>query len=536
MTEIEELLVRITGDYSGLKTATSKANAELASVGSSGGSVSGGSRAAGKESKDAEAAAKDAEKAGKDAEVAGKEASVGMKDAEAAAKGLGKAAGGAGSGLFSMIGGLTGLPPQAALAVGAIAAVVAISYAAVQTADAVNIQEGKLSTALKDHGESYDKLKPKIDAAIKSNEDYGYTASDTRDMVTKLTEAGISYSQVQDAMGPIMDLARAKNISLSDATEIYTKAMMGSAKGLKDLGIILPSVSAAAADVTKATAAETAAEKALAVAQGGVKTASQNLKDKQAALAIEEDKLKGKHHLTAAEALALQKAHEAVTAASDKLKTAQGKVASESDKLKEAQKALTLAQQGGVDKGARLAAVNKDLEKAVGGQKKNVSDIQVDQAKLNDAWEKFSVKVAPLVHTAFADLIDFGTELVDILTNAIDGVGQLNDDLGRLGSTIQNSPLHQLSNTLSGAASTVGSWIPKFASGGIVSGRTGGVHAIIGEGGEDEAVIPRHLWPALGKGGGGNNVTLTVINPKPEPASTSVQRELLKLAALGYVS
>ena len=60
--------------------------------------------------------------------------------------------------------------------------------------------------------------------------------------------------------------------------------------------------------------------------------------------------------------------------------------------------------------------------------------------------------------------------------------------------------------------------------------------------------VPSDQWAFLHKGeavitasqnasgGGKAQITLTVNNPTPEPASTSIQRELLKLASLGYVS
>jgi len=381
----------------------------------------------------------------KDATAASKDASVAVKDATSVVKDLGKNASNAASGLVSMVSSLTGLPPQAALAGAALAITVGVLYEAGQTSDAVNQQVSQLTIAMQDHGESYVDLAPKVDAAIKSGEQYGYTADDTRASILKMTEAGITMGEAQDALGPIMDLARAKNISLSDATEIYTKAMMGSAKGLKDLGIILPSVSAAAADVEKATAKVTTAQDNLTKAQDAGKKAGENLSVAQQELAIVQDSLKGKTTLTAAESLKLQQAQDKVTTAQEALTQAATKTTDAQDKLKAAQDALTLAQNGGVDKAARLAQINADLTKAVGDQRASVTPMEVAQAKMNDTWERFAVTVGPWaqkefvwIETAVANLASSAMDLIDWLSNLWGSISKLNGPLGTVRDVILN--------------------------------------------------------------------------------------------------
>lgn len=49
-----------------------------------------------------------------------------------------------------------------------------------------------------------------------------------------------------------------------------------------------------------------------------------------------------------------------------------------------------------------------------------------------------------------------------------------------------------------------------FASGGIVPATPGGRFVRVAEGGEDEAIVPRHLWPAMGRGGSGTTVNIVV--------------------------
>jgi TP901 family phage tail tape measure protein len=71
--------------------------------------------------------------------------------------------------------------------------------------------------------------------------------------------------------------------------------------------------------------------------------------------------------------------------------------------------------------------------------------------------------------------------------------------------------------------------LPYLHAGGVVPGRQG----------EDVLAVLRageRVTPAGSPGSAGNTISLVVNNPRPEPASTSISRELLKLSALGYVS
>ena len=609
MASLEDLVVRILGDTTGLKSAVAESNAELSSLGT----TSAG--ATGTLEKDATGAAGGVTMLGgaaKDAEKETGNLETGLKNASKEMGGLEKAAGGGASGIMGMVTGMTGLPAPA-LAVGvAVGATVLIADKAAETYNNVKQQIDQLTVALKDHGESYDELSPKIEQTIKDNEQYGYGADETRASITKMTEAGISFSDIQAGLPAIMDLARAKNISLSDATEVYTKAMMGSAKGLKDLGIILPSVSAASADVTKeqdkltkatdavtaASTAETQAKAGVQKANDAVTVATEKATLSQEQLAATEAKLGGSHKMTAQDAITLQKAHDAVTAASDNLTAAENKVgdantavtkaadavtAAQADQTA-AQDALTLAQNGGVDKGARLALINADLTKAVGDQRGTATEMEVAQAKLNDAWEKFAVKVGPGVQKMFTELVTVAGELADGASILIDdtssfvdwlenltgpaatardvllaistvGIAPLVQHFGEVIGAIQSliawfgslvseaekdvkkitdavKPLTDVLGGIGGLVGGVGGLIPKLAGGGVVTSPT---LAMIGEGGEPEAVVPEHLWPALGGGKGGSTINMTINNPVPETPSVSAFHAGLMLTSLGYV-
>jgi hypothetical protein len=147
---IQELLIRITGDTTGLKSAAASANSEIGSIGAAGGGASIEEDAAGATVglTGMSGAAKTAEK---DVGAADKELAAGAKDAEK----LGKAAGGGISGILGMATSMTGLPGPVMLVGVAVGATALILDKAAETSDAVKQQVDQLTVAMKDHGESY---------------------------------------------------------------------------------------------------------------------------------------------------------------------------------------------------------------------------------------------------------------------------------------------------------------------------------------------------------------------------------------------
>ena len=168
------------------------------------------------------------------------------KGAEAdVAKLAGKEAKG-GGGIGGLAAGLLGLAGgPATIAIGAIGGVALASVALERTYQEVEKREKSLAIALAGHGESLDVLRPKIDESIKTGEKYGKTAADVETVIITLTEANLTYAQVQAALPHILDLAAAKHISAGEAADGYTKAIYGSARMLKQYGIVLPAVTAA---------------------------------------------------------------------------------------------------------------------------------------------------------------------------------------------------------------------------------------------------------------------------------------------------
>jgi hypothetical protein len=181
---------------------------------------------------------------------------AGEKDVgEDAEKGLKGAAGGAGNFLSS----LTGLSPAmlGAAAVGGSLALVAKGvFEEFERTQAATIQ---LTNSMKDNGEKVTPAFMKSLKAVQSaGDDLGFSQDQTTASLAAMSLAGLTQKQAMAQLPQLYDLARAKGMSLADATTTLTKGLMGSARGLKDMNIIglelVPSTAAIAAGVTKLAA------------------------------------------------------------------------------------------------------------------------------------------------------------------------------------------------------------------------------------------------------------------------------------------
>lgn len=431
------------------------------------------------------------------------------KDAKALGKDAEEAGGKGGGGLAALAGGLMGMVNPATLALAGIGAVVGISLKAVETYDKVEAQEKQLAQAMAQHGENAEKLKPQIDALIASNSNFGVTADDTRQALTKLTDAGLNFQQAQEALPHILDLARAQNEDVATATDGYTSSLFGNARALKQYGIILPQVSTSAADVQAKTTALDKAQQGLTAAQDHA--------------TVIEDKLKGVHTLTAAQSFALEQA--------------QQKVKDATANVSKAQAALTLAQHGGVDVGQRLALVNNGLEKAIGGQRTTSTSMEVAQAKLNNAWEHFATAIGPPVETIIAAVVTALSMAIDAVSRLIGWLSPLFDWFGKLLGPIGHvvdalkAVAGLVGGVLGGIGKVLGS-LPHLAGGGIAAGPT-----IVGETGPELFVpaTPGLVLPhgvTAGLMGGGGTVVHTHIYLDGQVIAEVVDRHLGRQQAL----
>lgn len=127
----------------------------------------------------------------------------------------------------------------------------------------------RLKAAANDAGVPWQKVDGYIDSSRGHMEHLGYTVGQTADAFAKALTATGNYGDATKIMSVAADLAREKNVSLSDAVGMLVKAAGGSTKSLKDLGI------------NTATFAKTAeqATKDLAKAQDHLKEVQQKIAD-----------------------------------------------------------------------------------------------------------------------------------------------------------------------------------------------------------------------------------------------------------------
>ncbi len=404
-------------------------------------------------------------------------ASSGLKaDAEAAA---GKRGGGGLGALFTAFGGLPAAVGAAGLAIAGFAA---LTEATLPVYEKVWSQERSLDAAYKAHGTSLANNRTALEEAIKTGEEYGRSADDTRAAVLKLVEAGVSQKDVTASLPAVFDLMIAKHITAEEAATAMAKAMMGSGRALLDLGVKLPKVTTAAQDTA-------AGEKQLAKASKDVQTTHQHLKDV-------EHELAGKHKLTAAEAIKLRDAHR--------------KAREAAHHLKQVQAALNTVTDDATRKSKNLKVAADAVTGATGDQKDSVNELAKKTATLGDKWEVFTTKIGPGLETMIGGVVDSLSTLIDmvnVLTGNLDKTPHGHRTLNHLGQPVPN-PVHSSpkpSNNLRGYAAghAAGGWV----------GLRGAELSWLGEKGPEFVTSTGHLPQG---GGGGIHLHINTIWP-PTP-------------------
>ncbi len=169
------------------------------------------------------------------------------------------ALGKAGKGAGNFLTGLTGLSPKM-LGAAAIGTGLALAADGVFKAFEANQKATlNLEVEMKNAGE---KVTPAFTRALTdaqhAGENLGFAQSDTTTTMGALTLAGLTTAQAFKQLPVIMDLARAKNISVAEATEMYVKGIAGAGRGLKAFNVIglmtLPTTAAIAAAHVKLAA------------------------------------------------------------------------------------------------------------------------------------------------------------------------------------------------------------------------------------------------------------------------------------------
>jgi hypothetical protein len=171
----------------------------------------------------------------------------------------------------------------------------------------------QLQAAVQATGKDYDDYADQVDAAIKKQENFGHSASDTQNALQVLTQATGDPTKALQYLGTASDLAAAKHESLGTAATQLGKAYNGSTKLLKEFG----DTGEKAVDTTSKVEAAT---KAATTADEAADKAKQHLADVHAELA-------GKTTLTTAQTIELRDAQQKVTDTSAKAADAHKKLA-----------------------------------------------------------------------------------------------------------------------------------------------------------------------------------------------------------------
>lgn len=126
-----------------------------------------------------------------------------------------------------------GVGAIAALGAGAIAASVAFTKAAIEDEAANN----RLITVLQARKLASEANLKVVDQLITKGAELAFTDDEVRAGIATATQFTKKFADAQKILATAQDLARAKNISLEEATSIVGKAYQGNTKGLKALGI-----------------------------------------------------------------------------------------------------------------------------------------------------------------------------------------------------------------------------------------------------------------------------------------------------------
>jgi hypothetical protein len=121
--------------------------------------------------------------------------------------------------------------------VGITGAIAVMGVTSLEAAMKVEKSQANLKTAIEDAGVSFKTAQPFIESAGKSMANFGFTTDDTYAALAKMTAALGSPKEALDSLNVAADLARFKNMSLTEASNLLSRASTGQAKGLADLGI-----------------------------------------------------------------------------------------------------------------------------------------------------------------------------------------------------------------------------------------------------------------------------------------------------------
>lgn len=129
------------------------------------------------------------------------------------------------------------------------------TVATVSIKAALNVQESqaKLSTAVQNTGVSFQTFIPYMNNAQEAMAKFGFGAEDTNQALASMTAATRNPATAIANLGVVADLAAFKNESLAAAADTVSRATMGQARGLADLGLAIGKTIPKGADLATIT-------------------------------------------------------------------------------------------------------------------------------------------------------------------------------------------------------------------------------------------------------------------------------------------
>jgi len=126
---------------------------------------------------------------------------------------------------------------------------------AVSIKAALGVQESqaKLQIAVKNTGVSFAAFVPYMNNAQDAMVKFGFSASDTNEALAMMTAATQNPATAVANLGVVADLAAFKNESLATAADTVSRAAMGQARGLADLGLAIGKTIPKGADLATIT-------------------------------------------------------------------------------------------------------------------------------------------------------------------------------------------------------------------------------------------------------------------------------------------
>ena len=114
-----------------------------------------------------------------------------------------------------------------------------VAYESIKSAMDLQTSQTRLQVAVKNSGVSFAAAKPVIDKHAEAMTKLGFTTQDTYEALGTMTTATRSPQMSLNALGAAADLARYKHISLAESSQLVSRAALGQARGLADLGLAI---------------------------------------------------------------------------------------------------------------------------------------------------------------------------------------------------------------------------------------------------------------------------------------------------------